>query len=138
MTFTFGKIEFRFNWKIAACVLLTAAGLIRLGLWQLDRAGEKFAQQRSFQDAGLQQASPLPGIPLAGRELDMLQHQNRRVSLSGHYLNEQSVFLIYQTFQDQLGYEVVTPFRLADMDQIVLVSRGWSRFRGFSWEWPEL
>ncbi len=54
------------------------------------------------------------------------------MSLSGHYLNEQSVFLIYQTFQDQLGYEVVTPFQLADIDQIVLVSRGWSGITSYA------
>ena len=55
-----------------------------------------------------------------------MQHQNRRVVLRGSYLNERSIFLIYQSYEDQIGWEVVTPFQLDDGSQIALVSRGWS------------
>jgi cytochrome oxidase assembly protein ShyY1 len=122
----FGKLEFRFNWLIAVCVLLFAGGLVRLGLWQLDRASEKIELQRSFQQSGEQEATPILEVPVAGLEFDMIQHQNRRVALRGHYLNDQSIFLIYQTYQTQIGYEIVTPFQLDEGDLIVMVSRGWS------------
>jgi cytochrome oxidase assembly protein ShyY1 len=122
----FGKLEFRFNGVIAVCVLLFAGGLVRLGLWQLDRAGEKIELQRAFQQSGEQKATPLAEVPVAGLEFDLIQHQNRRVALSGHYLNDKSIFLIYQTYQTQIGYEIVTPFQLDAGDMTVMVSRGWS------------
>lgn len=121
-----GKLEFRINWVIAACVLLFAAGLVRLGIWQLDRASENIALQRSFQQSGEQEATPIAEVPVAGLEFDLIQHQNRRVAMTGHYLNDRSIFLIYQTYADQIGYEVVTPFRLDDIDMTVMISRGWS------------
>ncbi len=124
--FKFGKFEFRFNWMIALCVLLFAGGLVRLGLWQLDRASEKVDQQRSFQESGQQEATPILEVPVAGLEFDLLQHQNRRVSLRGHYLNDKSIFLIYQTYETQIGYEIVTPFQIDESNLIVMVSRGWS------------
>ena len=58
-SFKVGKLEFRFNSVIAVCVLLFAGGLVRLGLWQLDRANEKIELQRSFQQSGAQQATPI-------------------------------------------------------------------------------
>jgi cytochrome oxidase assembly protein ShyY1 len=126
-----GRLEIRFNWVVAACVLLTVSGLVRLGLWQLDRAGEKLAEQASYTESGQLQATPISAVPVAGRALDALQHQNRRVRLAGEYLNDRSIFLIYQTYEQQPGFEIVTPFRSADEDMIVLVSRGWSGINSY-------
>jgi surfeit locus 1 family protein len=128
-TLKFGEIEIRFNWVIAICVLLTMSGLIRLGLWQLGRAQEKIQSQESFQELSEEQATPIENLPIAGREYDAMQHQNRQIEISGHYLNENSIFLIYQTYEEQLGFEVVTPFELSSLDSIVMVSRGWSGIR---------
>lgn len=125
-TFYLGKLELRINWLIAACVVLSMAGLVRLGLWQLDRAQEKIALQESFQELGSQQATPIENVPVAGLEFDVLQHQNRRVVMQGRYLNQQNIFLIYQTYEEQLGYEIVTPFKVENLDLVVMVSRGWS------------
>ncbi len=122
----FGELEIRVNWVIAICVLLTMSGLIRLGIWQLSRAQEKLQLQESFLEFSEEQATPIENLPIAGREFDAMQHQNRQVELTGRYLNENSIFLIYQTYEDQLGFEVVTPFELSSLDLIVMVSRGWS------------
>lgn len=126
-TLIIGKLEIRFNWVVAICILLAISGLIHLGLWQLSRAQEKILLQESFQKFNEDQAVPIESLPIAGRVFDAMQHQNRLVELSGHYLNENSIFLIYQTYEDQLGFEVVTPFELSSLDLIVMVSRGWSR-----------
>lgn len=127
----YGPIELRWNWLIFACVVATMAGLVRLGLWQLDRAQEKIELQQSYTALGNQQATPLAQVPTAGPEFDRQQHQNRRVLLNGAYLNERSIFLIYQTYQGQPGYEVLTPFQLQDLDLLVLVSRGWSGINAY-------
>jgi surfeit locus 1 family protein len=123
---TFGKLQIRCNWIVALCILLTVGGFVRLGVWQLARAQEKVAQQQDYLESGELQATPIEEVPVAGLEFDALQHQNRRVLLRGEFRNDRSIFLIYQTFEDQIGYEIVTPLQLAALDQIVLVSRGWS------------
>ena len=125
-TLTIGRLIIRIHWLVLVCVLLTTSGLVRLGVWQLARAQEKIAQQDSFQESGQLQATPLSEVPTAGIEFDILQHQNRHVVLRGNYLNDQTVFLIYQTFESQIGWEVVTPVRMEGQNLIALVSRGWS------------
>jgi len=48
------------------------------------------------------------------------------VSLRVEYLNQQVAFLVlFQFFQGQPGYELVSPVRVAGHDELVLVSRGW-------------
>jgi surfeit locus 1 family protein len=125
-TLTLGPIVLRIHWPIAVGVALVIIGLTRLGLWQLDRAQQKIEQQLEFQAAGQQEPTPLDEVPIAGLPFDAIQHQNRRVALRGTYLNDRNIFLIYQTYEAQIGWEVVTPFQLEDDSQIALVSRGWS------------
>lgn len=125
-TLTFGPLVLRIHWPIAVGVVLAVTGLARLGLWQLERAQEKVEQQLAFQAAGQQAPTPLSEVPIAGVQFDALQHQNRRVVLRGEYLNERNIFLIYQAYEDQIGWEVITPFLLEDGSQVALVSRGWS------------
>jgi surfeit locus 1 family protein len=123
---TFGKLVIRFNGLIAACLLLAIGSLIRLGIWQLERAGEKIELQSDFQRMEQMTPSAMETVPLAGHAIDAVQLQNRQVSLRGQYLNDRSLFLIYRTYKNQIGYEIVTPFELAAREEIVLVSRGWT------------
>lgn len=125
-TLTIGPLTLRFNWAMAVFVVLTMAGLVRLGIWQLERAQEKIELHNDLLEMAKQAPDAIEHIPLAGREYDAIQLQNRQVVLTGRYLNEQSIFLIYQTYQEQLGFEVITPLRLTHRDEIVLVSRGWT------------
>lgn len=125
-TLNVGPLELRIHWWKALCIVVVVAGLARLGLWQLDRAQQKVDQQLAFQAAGERAPTPLDEVPIAGLVYDAMQHQNRRVVLRGHYLNDRNIFLIYQAYEDQIGWEVITPFQVEGADQIALVSRGWS------------
>jgi len=125
-TLTFGPFVLRIHWLKALGVLLFIAGLTRLGIWQLDRAQQKIDQQLAFQEAGQRAPTPLDEVPIAGLAFDALQHQNRRVVLHGHYLNERNIYLVYQAYEDQIGWEIITPFEVDGDNQIALVSRGWS------------
>jgi len=123
--FTFGELEVRFNWVVALFVLALFSGLIRLGVWQMGRAQEKIQLQESYNELGQDYATPIEEVGMSGLENDALTIQNMHVSLTGEYLNDKALFLIYQTYEDTLGYEVVTPFKLASSDKVVFVSRGW-------------
>ncbi|MEX1033867.1 MAG: SURF1 family protein [Cellvibrionaceae bacterium] len=123
---TVGKLEFRLNWVVAACVISVVGGLARLGIWQLERAEEKIALQDSYREMRKMAPSAIEHVPLAGREYDAIQLQNRRVTVHGEYLNDKSLFLIYQSYEEQIGFEIMTPVKLVERDEIVLVSRGWT------------
>lgn len=124
-TFTLGELEFRFNWIVAIFVLAAFAGLVRLGVWQLGRAQEKIDLQETYNELGADFAVPIEDVGMSGLENDARTIQNLHVSLTGRYLNEKTLFLIYVAYQDALGYEVVTPFKLDSSDKVVFVSRGW-------------
>ncbi|MEQ8407752.1 MAG: SURF1 family protein [Gammaproteobacteria bacterium] len=121
-----GDLHIRFNWLIAGCVLMTVMGLGRLGIWQLDRAAEQVEAQRAL-DARLQDNAPaIESLTPAQLQRSNPDLQNLHVSLSGEYLNERTILVLAEFFDSQIGYGVVTPFRLASNGELVLVSRGWT------------
>lgn len=113
------KFKIRFDWRVTALALLLLPVVVSLGFWQLDRAEEKRQLQQLF--AARQQAGP---VPLARLDPEQdLRYQP--VSLSGRFIPGQNILLDNRIRQRRFGYEVVTPFQLADSEQIVLVNRGW-------------
>ena len=124
--FSAGSFHIRINWLIAACVIMTALTLARLGLWQLDRAADKVAEQRQLLQDQQTNASPIESIPQGHLHAANPELQNRHVLLQGEYVNERTILLLAEFFNDQIGYGVVTPLRLASNGQLVLVHRGWT------------
>lgn len=124
--YTVGSFHIRVNWLIAACVTITALAFCRLGLWQLDRAAEKVAQQQELRVEQEANADPIETIPPGHLHRSNPELQNRHVSLQGEYLNERTILLLAEFFDDQIGYGVVTPLRLQSNGQLVLVHRGWT------------
>lgn len=123
-----GELRIRVNWLIAVCVALTVALLLNLGLWQLDRLGEKRAiaramQQRLEEPALALQAVPVRSAPLSEEQADALE--NLRVTVQGRYWNEASFVVAFQFFQGAPGFELITPFEIEGSRALVLVSRGW-------------
>lgn len=116
----FGALTVHFNALIALCVVMTCGMFINLGLWQLERAAEKRQRAADWQ-ASLQTSA----LPLASVDTDQLS-DNQPLVLQGQYLGQQVAFLLpFQFFQGQPGFELVSPFRLQDSGELVLVSRGW-------------
>ena len=102
--------------------LLLAAGLalfLSAGFWQLDRAAQKRAFITSFNDATQIPALSAPVDTNAGEML------YRRFSLRGNYLPERQVLLDNMVSEGEVGYQVLTPFKL-DTElggQVLLVNR---------------
>ncbi|MEO8654721.1 MAG: SURF1 family protein [Ramlibacter sp.] len=95
---------------------------LRLGAWQLDRAGQKLALQ-----AAIQQREAMPSVSqddlLQSRAPQELLH--RPVVLHGNWLSRHTVFLDNRQMQGRPGFYVVTPFQLEGSAAVVLVERGW-------------
>lgn len=128
-----GRLEIRFNWFIALCVVMTCGMFISLGLWQLDRAAEKRAREQAWEQ--MQSAPVIDYTELAdssegGERPDsherLLMRTGQPVRLHGEFMDSRVSFLVmYQFHQGRGGFEVVTPFRPNGRDELVLVSRGW-------------
>ncbi len=91
-----------------------------LGLWQLDRAEQK----RSIA-ASLEMRRKLPVLQISRDLPDAEQVQFRTVTAAGELLDDKTVLIENRKHQGKRGFHVITPLRLADTGQIVLINRGW-------------
>lgn len=111
------------RWLLATLlVLLAAAGMVRLGLWQLDR----LAQRRAFNARVLAQVSQ-PVLELQGTALEanLTAMEYRAVVVRGVYDFAHQVALRNQVWGNQPGVRLLTPLHIAGSQRSVLVDRGW-------------
>jgi surfeit locus 1 family protein len=132
----FMRLDYR-GWTTAGMVVLLAAvscaGLgLRLGMWQLDRAAQKRSLQATLDSRS--QMPPLAGIDLALTAAGAAEQWQRRVTLSGTWLSDATVYLENRQMNGRPGFYVLTPLRLAPpasqphgpaADTMVMVQRGW-------------
>ena len=107
------------RWLVFGAALLGVALTARLGFWQLDRAQQKLALQAAIESEAARPA-------LATTEVGSEQQLHRRVTLRGHWVAEHTVWLDNRPMDGRAGFYVVTPFRLAGRDDVILVQRGWA------------
>jgi surfeit locus 1 family protein len=98
--------------------LLTA----RLGVWQLDRAAEKQALERTQAERAALPA--LAGDDLPRRAEAVPAVEQRLALLQGRWRGEATVALENRPMAGRTGFYIVTPLQLAD-GSAVLVQRGW-------------
>lgn len=107
---------------VLLAALAGAATTARLGFWQLDRAAEKTALQRLIDER--QRLPELPADALARTPPEAAAQHQRRISLTGTWDAQRTVFLDNRQMNGQPGFFVITPLRLGAGDA-VLVQRGW-------------
>src|SRR5688572_25786905 len=100
-----------------AGVVLTAY----LGNWQLDRAAYKQGLQARADLAERQPPAQVPAQPVPADTLAF-----RRIEAEGEFRPELTILLDNRVHQGMVGYEVLTPLRIAPQMH-VLVNRGWIR-----------
>lgn len=93
--------------------------LVGLGLWQIQRLGEKEALIASVA-AGMK----APPVPLAeSLRAGAEKSEYRHVQLRGHFLHDKEVYLFSRGPKGAVGVDVVTPL-VEDNGETVLVDRG--------------
>ncbi len=109
---------------IGAVIMVLA--MMRLGVWQLDRA----AQKQAMLDQVVAQAAQNE-VPIASL-MDAVPSQNwqstlrfRQVSVVGYFNPEKSILIDNQVFNKQGGYRLITPFSIEGRGETIMVSRGW-------------
>jgi surfeit locus 1 family protein len=97
--------------------------MLRLAVWQLDRASEK---QRLLDQRLIRSSQTEVQIAVLSDELntpDKVRFVN--VVVDGHYLPSGTIFIDNQVFAGQVGYQVYSPFQSDALDSVILVNRGW-------------
>jgi cytochrome oxidase assembly protein ShyY1 len=118
------RLALRPRWLALALVaLLAAAGMVRLGFWQLDRHEERTAFNAAVREATA--AEPVaPGRLLApGAPVDRADEW-RRVRATGTYDTDAQLLVRNRPYEGRNGYLVVTPL-VTDSGTALLVERGW-------------
>lgn len=107
---------------VALAAAAAVAGTARLGAWQLGRAAQKIALQRTIDDRG--RLPPLPAAQLARDAAQAAAQHYRTIHLSGRWRPDATVYLDNRQMNGHPGFFVVTPLLLPD-GGAVLVQRGW-------------
>ena len=111
--------RFSASWFATLLLLLVAPVMIRLGVWQYDRAQEKTALQLRFNEV-----TNAERVPLSQSMLNDLEgHRYKPVLASGKYLGQYQFILDNQPQGLISGYGVITPM-LTEYG-VILVNRGW-------------
>jgi cytochrome oxidase assembly protein ShyY1 len=106
-----------------ALMVLLAAVMVWLGLWQLSRYHERSAANARIDAAS--RAQPVPvGQVLAVGQPPPAGAAWTRVTISGRYDAEHEILARERSVNSSVGFEVLTPLVLDD-GTAVLVDRGW-------------
>ncbi len=117
----------------ALCLVMTlaAAGMVALGLWQLDRYHHRSEINARIDAASVAAPSPLTSVLSAptgpAGTVGMAPPASAgwlRVVVTGRYDPAHEILARGRTVNGRVGFEVITPLVLADGSS-VLVDRGW-------------
>lgn len=112
----------RFNptWPATLAVLVAVPILAGLGCWQVARGREK---SRLLEHAAVEQAAVLVELRSAAAVAGIASH--RPVRVQGVFVADHQGLLDNQVRDGQVGYDILTPLRMAGSDDLLLVDRGW-------------
>lgn len=122
LQFHFLRRKYNFTFKIgffSLCLFFVCLFYV-LGVWQLHRYHFKKTLLADFQQRLV--TAPIPFEKLSG-DMDSWQFQN--VTVRGHYVNESTMLLQNQFNQNHIGFDVITPFQIANEKKLLLIDRGW-------------
>lgn len=106
---------------IALVVPLAASALfIRLGVWQMERHGERALVNRALESRLVM--APVPFDSLRG---DTLETRWRRVQLEGRFRYDLEQVQAGRTSEGSPGVHLLTPLERPGNDTLVIVTRGW-------------
>ena len=115
-----GRLQLRAGlWPTLATLALLPV-MIGLGMWQLDRAGQKLRLQAEYDRRQQEPAVQLVSVLQNSEALRF-----RRLVARGRYEPDHQILIDNRVHQGQAGYHVLTPLRLEDGTVRVLVNRGW-------------
>jgi surfeit locus 1 family protein len=110
----------RRNVLAAVLAIITALIFSRLGVWQLQRLGERRTRNKALASRLRTAALPLSQLPA-----DSAGAHWRRAQATGSYDFDHQIVLSGRTHDGSPGVQIVTPLHLESGGPAVLVNRGW-------------
>jgi surfeit locus 1 family protein len=111
-------LKFKRGFILFCAALIVLCGF--LGKWQLYRYHYKQALLQAY--ASNQHATPVPATGI-NQLTPALQFQ--QVAADGTYENADTVLLTNRPYHEQMGFEVLTPLRIAGEKKMLWIDRGW-------------
>ncbi len=123
LPFTENKLSFRPGILLTLISLSAIVLFYALGLWQLGRAEEKkiLAQQITQRESESAEIINDRNVKLL-KDTDIVY---RFVELTGEFEIKDQFFVDNKKYNGRVGYHVITPFRIYNTRQRILVNRGW-------------
>jgi surfeit locus 1 family protein len=119
------RYQFTPSWFGFVITLISMTLFVKFGLWQYGKAQTKLLIRTANEAASRSSVISFPkNIRMLDKDLTEYW-QYKKVIVSGSYDAKYEILLDNQTEAMQVGYHVLTPFKIADSDEYVLVNRGW-------------
>jgi cytochrome oxidase assembly protein ShyY1 len=124
----FGRV-FAPSWPMTLLTLILLTLFVILGRWQWHRGEGKQAVWAEYERN--------PPATVLGRESFDAIARFDRIQIHGEFESQRQFLLDNRSHGGEAGYEVLTPFHLAD-GRRVLVNRGWVPFSGYRDRLPDI
>lgn len=107
---------------VATVIAVLFTGLFTgLGIWQLDRVGQKERLAESFESQ-----RSLPAVDLSKTKVDIVKDRYRDATAAGDFVPEHQILIDNVVFEGRPGFQVLAPLRLEGTNDFLLVDRGWA------------
>ncbi|TAE82076.1 MAG: SURF1 family protein [Alphaproteobacteria bacterium] len=104
-----------------AFIILASTLLFGLCIWQMQRLQWKLGLIERISQGQIHE--PLAALP-SNDDLMRKDYGFARIYVTGEFLHDQEIHLAPRYYHSQLGYHILTPFRMTD-GRIILLNRGW-------------
>ncbi|WP_022948069.1 SURF1 family protein [Methylohalobius crimeensis] len=116
---------FKPKWTLTALTVVAVGLFLLLARWQVHRAEEK----QSLLDMNERRRQASAMVLSGDEQLTRNRLRYRKVIVSGVWDSAHQILLDNRTRGGRVGYEVLTPLKIEDSRQTVLVNRGWVPLR---------
>jgi surfeit locus 1 family protein len=98
---------------------------IKFGFWQYNKAQQKQAIQDAYNQAKVDQALDFPLDVSSQKNLNIDDWNYKKVTVTGVYETKYQLLLDNKVEGSRVGYHVITPLKINQTAEYVLVNRGW-------------
>ncbi len=136
LPFTKNKYYFKPGVFLTLVFMCITALFYALGVWQLGRADEKKELAVQIDQRLSQQTLILNETNIAQLIRPDIAH--RMTKIDGNFEVREQFFIDNKKHNGRAGYHVITPFKINNSEQIILVNRGWVDYGGNRNVLPEI
>ncbi|HSH53742.1 MAG TPA: SURF1 family protein [Methylotenera sp.] len=125
MQFRIHRYVFKPSFIGTVLTLVCIPLFINFGLWQYNKAQQKQIVQAAYNQAKFDQALDFPVDILDQKNLNIDDWNYKKVTVTGVYDTKYQLLLDNKVEANRVGYHVITPLKIDQTSEYVLVNRGW-------------